>query len=130
MKRFLQSDKGILILYSIISLCFIFLSLLGLIWNVEEAAVVLSISVAFNFLTLLIMLKTNLKDKNDQIKASKVMMFSLLRFLTVTLGLVLSILYLYLTMSDVDTKYRLLYSLFSLIPLFSTMVLFYLKEVK
>lgn len=102
------------------------LSLLAMIFGIYEISVILAISTAFNFFTLLIMLKTEIRDQNQQIRISKFVLFSLLRFILMACGIFFGVLVLYFTNND-ESKYRYLYALFSVLPIFCSLILYYIK---
>lgn len=126
MKEFLKTKKGCLIGYASVNILLILASLFFLFVNIEEVSVVLSISAFFDFFTLLIMLFTEIKE-NGEIKGGKYALMSVLRFVCTSLGIILSVVFLYLTNTDADGKYRFLYSLIALVPLFISLVFYYLK---
>lgn len=128
MKKFLATTKGCLISYVVSNLFLILLSLIGLFFNIRELTALLSISAFFNFFVLIIMLKTELKNKEtSQIKIFPFLLLSVGRFVLMSLGIVLGIVLLFFTKEESDTKFRFLYSLITLLPLSLTILTFYLK---
>lgn len=128
MKKFLATTKGCLISYVVSNLFLILLSLIGLFFNIWELTALLSISAFFNFFVLIIMLKTELKNKEtSQIKIFPFLLLSVGRFILMSLGIVLGIVLLFFTKEESDTKFRFLYSLITLVPLSLTILTFYLK---
>ena len=71
MNKIFNSNKNILLFYLSIMGGLTLLSLLAMIFGIYEISVILAISTAFNFFTLLIMLKTEIRDQNQQIRISK-----------------------------------------------------------
>ena len=128
MKKFLATTKGCLISYVVSNLFLILLSLIGLFFNIWELTALLSISAFFNFFVLIIMLKTELKNKEtSQIKIFPFLLLSVGRFVLMSLGIVLGIVLLFFTKEESDTKFRFLYSLITLLSLSLTILTFYLK---
>ena len=81
MNKIFNSNKNILLFYLSIMGGLTLLSLFALIFGIYEISAILAISTAFNFFTLLIMLKTEIRDQDQQIRISKFVLFSLLRFI-------------------------------------------------
>ena len=67
------------------------------------------------------------KINENQISAGKAILFSVLRFVCMSLGLILSFILIYFTQSDLENKFRYLYVLLAGIPLFLTIMTFYLR---
>ena len=117
MKKLLSSNKGVLLTYGIIMGSITLLSLLFLICGVYEVSAVLGISSVTTLVVLAIMLYGNLKKTEEgAFKPGSFIALSILRFLFMILGVVISAVMLYLTNTD-GYKTRLFYSVLSLIPI-------------
>ena len=103
------------------------LSLLFLIGGIYEVSAVLAISTVTTFVVLVIMLYGNLKKTDEgTFKAGSFIGLSILRFLFMILGIVLSAIMLYLTGVEGD-KTRLFYSVLSLIPIVVCITLYVVR---
>ena len=126
MNKIFNSNKNILLFYLSIMGGLTLLSLFALIFGIYEISAILAISTAFNFFTILIMLKTEIRDQDQQIRISKFVLFSLLRFILMACGIFFGVLVLYFTNKD-ESTYRYLYALFSVLPIFCSLILYYIK---
>lgn len=126
MNKIFKSNKNILLFYILIMGGLTLLSLIALFFGIYEISAVLAISAFFNFFTLLIMLKTEIRDYNKQIKISKFIVFSLLRFALMACGIFFGVLVLYFTNKN-ESTYRYLYAVISILPIFCSLILYYIK---
>ena len=128
MKKLLTSNKGILLLYSLIVLGIASLCLFLLFAGIYEVSAVLGISGATTFVVLVIMLYGNVKRNEDNVvKPGSFIALSILRFLFLAAGVVLSAVMLYFTNAGAD-KYRLFYSIISIIPIGISIVLYTVRS--
>ena len=127
MKKLLSTNKGTLLIYGLIMGSITLLSLLFLIGGIYEVSAVLAISTVTTFVVLVIMLYGNLKKTDEgTFKAGSFIGLSILRFLFMILGIVLSAIMLYLTGVEGD-KTRLFYSVLSLIPIVVCITLYVVR---
>ena len=128
LNKIFGSNLRAILSYSTINVFLILLGLIGLPFQVWEISAVLSICFPFGIFVLLIMF-SNISSKinENQISAGKAILFSVLRFVCMSLGLILSFILIYFTQSDLENKFRYLYVLLAGIPLFLTIMTFYLR---
>lgn len=127
MKKLLSTNKGTLLIYGLIMGSITLLSLLFLIGGIYEVSAVLAISTVTTFVVLVIMFYGNLKKTDEgAFKAGSFIGLSILRFLFMVLGIVLSAIMLYFTGVEGD-KTRLFYSVLSLIPIVICITLYVVR---
>lgn len=124
----LKTNKKALILYILIALVLIVISLIiGVIFNSYEALIVLSLTSVCSFFTLLINLRLGKNKENAS--TTSFMMISLLRVLTIFIGLIASAVIIYFLDKDNTDKYRFMYLMLGLIPIFVSNLIFYLRSL-
>ena len=125
----INTNKKAYFLYTIISLILILISLiLGLIFSVYEALIVISTTSFFGVVMLLINLSDQDKAYNEVNPNLQAYIFkSLGRFLSYGGGLVLSSYFIYLLDGN-SNKIKYMYLLIGLIPIFVNIVVFYLRN--
>lgn len=127
MKKLLSSNKGVLLIYSLIMVGLSLLSLIGLVAGIYEIAAVLGISTVTTFAVLVIMLYGGLQQTEDgSYKAGRYILLSITRFICMGAGIVLSAVMLYLTGIEGD-KFRLFYCILSIIPIVVSLILYTLR---
>ncbi len=125
----INTNKKAYFLYTIISLILILISLvLGLIFNAYEALIVISTTSFFGVVMLLINLSDQNKTYNEVNPNLTAYIFkSFGRFLSYSIGLILSSFFIYLLDGNGD-KVKYMYLLIGLIPIFVNIVVFYLRN--
>ena len=125
----INTNKKAYFLYTIISLILILISLiLGLIFSVYEALIVIGTTSFFGVVMLLINLSDQDKTYNEVNPNLQAYIFkSLGRFLSYGGGLVLSSYFIYLLNGN-SNKIKYMYLLIGLIPIFVNIVVFYLRN--
>ncbi len=125
----INTNKKAYFLYTIISLILILISLvLGLIFNAYEALIVISTTSFFGVVMLLINLSDQNKTYNEVNPNLTTYIFkSFGRFLSYSIGLILSSFFIYLLDGNGD-KIKYMYLLIGLIPIFVNIIVFYLRN--
>lgn len=124
----LKTNKKALILYILIALVLIVISLIiRFIFNSYEALIVLSLTSVCSFFTLLINFRLGKNKENAS--TTSFMMISLLRVLTIFIGLIASAVIIYFLDKDNTDKYRFMYLMLGLIPIFVSNLIFYLRSL-
>ena len=117
MKKLLSTNKGTLLGYGLIMIVLTSLTLFLLFAGIYEVSAVLGISSVTTFVVLVIMLYGDFKKTEDNtIKPGSFIVLSIVRFIFLAAGLGLSAVMLYLTNDGAD-KFRLFYSIISIIPI-------------
>lgn len=126
----IKTNKKAILFYWIILLIFIIISLIcGIIFSSYEALIVLSLTSFFSFFTLLINFNLGLKKENAS--TTSFLMISLLRVLSIFVGLIISavILYFYKSpLTENNEKFKFLYLLLGIVPIFTSNLLFFLRS--
>lgn len=126
----IKTNKIAILAYWVISLIFIIISLIcGIVFSSYEALIVLSLTSFFSFFTLLI--NFNLGTKKENASTTSFLMISLLRVLSIFVGLILSGIILYYYNSPLtgdNQKFKFLYLLLGILPIFTSNLLFFLRS--
>lgn len=119
MLKKLSYNQRVLVTYAIFCLVAIALSCIGLIFN--EWVIICSVATCsvFGFINAFFLLKSSTKSAFESGK-STFLLFTLLRYVLLACGILLSALYVYLTNEGPDDKYRYLFVIVGAIPFFLT----------
>ena len=98
--------KKVIIISSIIYIVIILLSLIGLLFNEYSIIICVSLCSIVSFLNTILLLKSS--NVNPDEGAAKFVLFTFIRYLLMVLGLFISGLIVYLTMSEEINKTRYL----------------------
>ncbi len=125
----INTNKKAYILYTILSLILILISLiLGLIFNVNEALIVISTTSFFGVITLIINLSDQDKTYNEANPTLILYLFkSLGRIISYGIGLILSSFFIYL-LDGTSDKFKFMYLFLGLLPIFINIIIFYLRN--
>lgn len=107
MQNEIQKDRRILLINSIICFVFVCLSFIGLIFNEYALIICMLICGLISVVNTFLLLKSG-NSKPEEGLGIKFTIFTLLRYILMIIGLVISAVVVYLTMGSEVNKYRYL----------------------